>query len=214
MTIASPTSPHSEKTSDWRLFLKLAPYARNNLKGLGLAVTLLIPGAIARAVQPIVIGQAVSLLRNEDSTWAFLRNVPMSQGLNLIALMLFLTMVGRLVCDATQGLLVQKSGQRITADIRNDLFTHVTSLAVRFFDRTPVGKLITRLTSDVDALGEVFSTGAIGIIGDVILMLVIAVLMFTKQWQLATLLVLMLIPTALVIVYWQKQYRQANWIVR
>jgi len=128
--------------------------------------------------------------------------------------MLFMTMVGRLVCDATQGLLVQRSGQRITADIRNDLFTHVTSLAVRFFDRTPVGKLITRLTSDVDALGEVFSTGAIGIIGDVVLMLVIAVLMFTKQWQLATLLVLMLIPTALVIIYWQKRYRKANYDAR
>ena len=214
MTIASSTSHHSAKTSDWRLFLKLAPYARKNLKGLSLAVLLLIPGAIARAVQPIVIGQAVSLLRNENSTWAFLRNLPISQGLNLIALMLFMTMVGRLVCDATQGLLVQRSGQRITADIRNDLFTHVTSLAVRFFDRTPVGKLITRLTSDVDALGEVFSTGAIGIIGDVVLMLVIAVLMFTKQWQLATLLVLMLIPTALVIIYWQKRYRKANYDAR
>jgi ATP-binding cassette subfamily B protein len=177
-------------------------------------VLLLVPGATARAVQPIVIGQAVSLLRNENSTWAFLRNLPISQGLNLIALMLFMTMVGRLVCDATQGLLVQRSGQRITADIRNDLFTHVTSLAVRFFDRTPVGKLITRLTSDVDALGEVFSTGAIGIIGDVVLMLVIAVLMFTKQWQLATLLVLMLIPTALVIIYWQKRYRKANYDAR
>ena len=214
MTIASSTSHYSAKTSDWRLFLKLAPYARKNLKGLSLAVSLLIPGAIARAVQPIVIGQAVSLLRNENSTWAFLRNLPISQGLNLIALMLFMTMVGRLVCDATQGLLVQRSGQRITADIRNDLFTHVTSLAVRFFDRTPVGKLITRLTSDVDALGEVFSTGAIGIIGDVVLMLVIAVLMFTKQWQLATLLVLMLIPTALVIIYWQKRYRKANYDAR
>ena len=214
MTIASSTSHHSAKTSDWRLFLKLAPYARKNLKGLSLAVLLLIPGAIARAVQPIVIGQAVSLLRNENSTWAFLRNLPISQGLNLIALMLFMTMVGRLFCDATQGLLVQRSGQRITADIRNDLFTHVTSLAVRFFDRTPVGKLITRLTSDVDALGEVFSTGAIGIIGDVVLMLVIAVLMFTKQWQLATLLVLMLIPTALVIIYWQKRYRKANYDAR
>ena len=214
MTIASSTSHHSAKTSDWRLFLKLAPYARKNLKGLSIAVLLLVPGATARAVQPIVIGQAVSLLRNENSTWAFLRNLPISQGLNLIALMLFMTMVGRLVCDATQGLLVQRSGQRITADIRNDLFTHVTSLAVRFFDRTPVGKLITRLTSDVDALGEVFSTGAIGIIGDVVLMLVIAVLMFTKQWQLATLLVLMLIPTALVIIYWQKRYRKANYDAR
>jgi ATP-binding cassette, subfamily B, multidrug efflux pump len=123
-------------------------------------------------------------------------------------------MVARVICDSTQGFLVQRSGQRITADIRSDLFTHVTSLAVRFFDRTPVGKLITRLTSDVDALGEVFSTGAIGIIGDLVLMLAITVLMFAKQWQLASLLVMMLIPTALVIVYWQKRYRQANYDAR
>gem|GEM_PF-3768947 len=80
MTIASSNSHHSAKTSDWRLFLKLAPYARNNLKGLSIAVLLLVPGATARAVQPIVIGQAVSLLRNENSTWAFLRNLPISQG--------------------------------------------------------------------------------------------------------------------------------------
>jgi ATP-binding cassette, subfamily B, multidrug efflux pump len=214
MTIASPHLRPSEKTSDWRLFLKLVPYARNNLKGLGLAVSLLIPGALARAVQPIIIGQAVSLLGSEPSTWAFLRNVPTSTGLNLIALMLFLTLIGRLVCDSMQGFLVQKSGQRITADIRNDLFSHVTALGVRFFDRTPVGKLITRLTSDVDALGEVFSTGAIGIIGDVVLMIAIAALMFSKEWKLATLLVLMLIPTALFIVYLQKQYRQANYDAR
>jgi ATP-binding cassette, subfamily B, multidrug efflux pump len=218
MTIASPqASPRlrpSEKTSDWRLFLKLVPYARNNLKGLGFAISLLIPGALARAIQPIIIGQAVSLLGSEPSTWAFLRNVPTSAGLNLIALMLLLTIVGRLACDSMQGFLVQKSGQRITADIRNDLFSHVTALGVRFFDRTPVGKLITRLTSDVDALGEVFSTGAIGIIGDVVLMIAIAGLMFSKEWKLATLLVLMLVPTALFIVYLQKRYRQANYDAR
>ena len=211
MTIAS----HSEeKSSDWRLFLKLVPYARRNARIIIVAICLLIPAALARAVQPIIVGQVVSLLRQEDSRWSFLKNVPITDGLNIIVLLLLATMVARVICDSTQGFLVQRSGQRITADIRSDLFTHVTSLAVRFFDRTPVGKLITRLTSDVDALGEVFSTGAIGIIGDLVLMSAITVLMFMKQWQLALLLVLMLVPTALLIVYWQKQYRKANYDAR
>ena len=211
MTIAS----HSEeKSSDWRLFLKLVPYARRNSRIIIVAICLLIPAALARAVQPIIVGQVVSLLRQEDSRWSFLKNIPISDGLNIIALLLLATMVARVICDSTQGFLVQRSGQRITADIRSDLFTHVTSLAVRFFDRTPVGKLITRLTSDVDALGEVFSTGAIGIIGDLVLMSAITVLMFMKQWQLALLLVLMLVPTALLVVYWQKQYRKANYDAR
>ncbi len=216
MTIASPSanSTTPEKANDWRLFLKLVPYAKRNARIIIVAISLLIPAALARAVQPIIVGQVVSLLRREDSTWAFLKNMSIGDGLNTIALLLFATMIARVICDSIQGFLVQRSGQRITADIRSDLFTHVTSLAVRFFDRTPVGKLITRLTSDVDALGEVFSTGAIGIIGDLVLMLSIAVLMFTKQWQLAGLLVMMLIPTALVIVYWQKRYRQANYDAR
>ncbi len=215
MTIASPSTIHtSEKVNDWRLFLKLVPYAKRNARIIIVAIGLLIPAALARAVQPIIVGQVVSLLRREDSTWAFLKTMSTSDGLNTIALLLLATMIARVICDSIQGFLVQRSGQRITADIRSDLFTHVTSLAVRFFDRTPVGKLITRLTSDVDALGEVFSTGAIGIIGDLVLMLAITVLMFTKQWQLASLLVMMLIPTALVVVYWQKRYRQANYDAR
>ncbi len=211
MAIASHSN---EKSSDWRLFLKLVPYARRNARIIIIAICLLIPAALARAVQPIIVGQVVSLLRQEDSRWSFLKDIPISDGLNTIALLLLLTMVARVICDSAQGFLVQRSGQRITADIRSDLFTHVTSLAVRFFDRTPVGKLITRLTSDVDALGEVFSTGAIGIIGDLVLMSAITVLMFMKQWQLALLLVLMLVPTALLVVYWQKQYRKANYDAR
>ncbi|OUC14831.1 MAG: long-chain fatty acid--CoA ligase [Alkalinema sp. CACIAM 70d] len=209
-----PRSNSPRSDNDWRLFLQLLPYAKRYRKLLSVAVVLLVPSALARAIQPIVIGQAISLLRQEDSTWQFLRTWDLSTGLNFLAGLLLVTIVGRLVFDATQGYLVQKAGQRMTADIRYDLFTHVTSLAVRFFDRTPVGKLITRLTSDVEALGEVFSTGAIGIIGDFILMLTIMVLMFTKQWQLATLLVLILVPTSLLIVYLQKQYRTSNYAAR
>ena len=120
----------------------------------------------------------------------------------------------RLVLTGFQGYLVQKLGQKITAAIREDLFNHVTSLAVRFFDRTPVGKLITRLTSDVEVLGDVFSTGAIGIVSNLFSMLVIVGLMFSIQWQLACLLLLILLPITLVIIYFQQQYRQANYKAR
>lgn len=99
----------------------------------------------------------------------------------------------------------------MTTDIRNDLFYHVTSLAVKFFDRTPVGRLITRLTSDVDALGDVFSTGAIGIVNDLFSILVIAILMFMMEWKLALILVLMMVPVTAVIVYFQQQYRKENY---
>jgi ATP-binding cassette subfamily B protein len=176
-----------------------------------LSLVFLVPSAIATTLQPILIGQAVSLLRREPTTFGFLQGRSLSEGLNILTGLLLLTMVSRLVLDAAQGYLVQKVGQRITASIRNDLFDHVTALAVRFFDRTPVGRLITRLTSDVEALGEVFSTGAIGVVSDLFSMLVITVTMFTIQWQLATLLVLMLLPVTGLIVYFQQQFRKANY---
>ncbi|MCZ8104995.1 MAG: ABC transporter ATP-binding protein, partial [Burkholderiales bacterium] len=95
-----------------------------------------------------------------------------------------------------------------------DLFTHVTSLSSSFFDRSPVGRLVTRLTSDVEALGEVFASGAIGVVSDLVNILVIIITMFTLQWQLALLLVLMLFPVTALIIFFQKQYRIANYQVR
>ncbi|MBW4443266.1 MAG: ABC transporter ATP-binding protein/permease [Plectolyngbya sp. WJT66-NPBG17] len=211
-------SSRRSKETDWRLFLRLAPYARRNVRLLLLSMVFLVPSAIASTIQPILIGKAVSLLKQEPSAFdfpfGFLRDLSLSSGLNALTLLLLTTVVLRLVFDASQGFIVQNVGQRITANIRSDLFDHVTSLAVRFFDRTPVGKLITRLTSDVEALGEVFSTGAIGVVGDLFTMLVIAVTMFLYQWQLALLLILMLIPVTALIVYFQQQYRKANYRAR
>jgi ATP-binding cassette, subfamily B, multidrug efflux pump len=178
-----------------------------------ISIILLVPLAISGAVQPILIGQAISLIRAEP-TYEFLRGMPLSAGLNILAVMLMLTITFRLGLQSVQGYLVTKVGQIITTDIRNDLFAHVTSLAVRFFDRTPVGKLMTRLTSDVEALGEVFSSGAIGIVGDLFSILVIAIFMFTMQWQLALMLVLMMIPISALIVYFQYKYRLANYNTR
>jgi ATP-binding cassette, subfamily B, multidrug efflux pump len=214
MTAIPKKLRHIQPENDWRLFLRLMPYAKRNMKMLGVAVMFLIPSAVASAMQPVLIGQAVSLVRREKSTWAVFQQVSITQGMHMLVGLLFALLIGRLALDVTQVYLVQKVGQRVTAAIRMDLFEHVTSLAVRFFDRTPVGKLITRLTSDVDALGEVFSTGAIGIVGDLVSIVVMAILMFTQQWQLAILLSVMLIPMTGMIVYFQKQYRSANYEAR
>ncbi|HEY9802953.1 MAG TPA: ABC transporter ATP-binding protein [Leptolyngbyaceae cyanobacterium] len=202
------------RNNDWRLFLRLVPYARRNTKLLILALGLLLPVALANSVQPLLIGQAVSLIRNEPSAYEFLRNRPLSQGLYIIEGLLLLTIIIRLTLTGYQGYLLQNLGQKITAAIRQDLFHHVTSLAVRFFDRTPVGKLITRLTSDVEVLGDVFSTGAIGIFSNIVLMVVISGLMFSIQWQLASMLLVMLLPVTLLIIYFQRKYRKANYKAR
>jgi ATP-binding cassette, subfamily B, multidrug efflux pump len=170
MTHSSPISQANQtqrpRENDWRLFLRLVPYARRTGRLLFISMTLLLPLSIASAVQPLIIGQAISLIRSEDQTWSFLKERSLSDGISILIALLLLTIVIRLVFVAVQGFLVMKLGQQMTAWIREDLFDHVTALAVRFFDRTPVGRLITRLTSDVEALGDVFSTGAIGIIGD------------------------------------------------
>ncbi|MEB3356147.1 MAG: ABC transporter ATP-binding protein [Synechococcales bacterium] len=217
MTNSPATLPQNEQRStrqtDWRLVRLLFPYAKRRQRLLAIAMLLLIPLAIAEAVQPILIGQAVSLLRNEPTVW-FLQGRSLSSGLNILIGLLLVTITTRLALDGVQGYQVQKVGQRITADIRDDLFDHVTSLASRFFDRTPVGRLITRLTSDVEALGDVFSTGAVGIVGDLFSMIVITVTMLFVQWQLALLLLVLLLPITALIIYFQQQYRQANYRAR
>ncbi|MDJ0683015.1 MAG: ABC transporter ATP-binding protein [Xenococcaceae cyanobacterium MO_167.B52] len=199
--------------NDWRLFVKLLPYLGKNRLTLLVSLTLLVPLAIAGAIQPLIIGQAVSLLR-EEPTWSFLADVSLAQGINILVGLLLGTVVIRLMFASVQGYLVQKIGQEITASVREDLFAHVTSLASRFFDRTPVGKLVTRLTSDVEALGDVFASGAVGVVSDVVSIIAIVVTIYVVNWRLASILVLMLIPVTALIIYFQKQYRLANYRAR
>ncbi|MGK7957642.1 MAG: ABC transporter ATP-binding protein [Crocosphaera sp.] len=198
------------KQNDTRLILKLLPYIRRYPRLLLLSVSLLLPLSIAGAIQPLIIGQAVSLLRQEN-TWPFLEQLSLDQGLQFLIILLLITIIIRLVCTSSQGFIVQKLGQNITAAIRQDLFTHVTSLGTSFFNRTPVGRLITRLTSDVEALGDVFASGAIGVVSDAIYILFIIVTMFTVQPQLALMLLLMMLPVTLLIMYFQGQYRIGNY---
>lgn len=199
------------RESDWGLVRRLIPYAKESGGLLSLSLLLLVPVAIAGAIQPILIGDAVSLIRQKPAALPFLTGMPLESGINLLSGLLLLTILVRLALRGWQGYLVQAVGQRITSAIREDLFVHVTALSVRFFDRTPVGKLITRLTSDVEALGDVFSTGAIGIVSDLFSLIVVAAFMFALQWQLGLLLTLLLVPITALIVYFQMEFRKANY---
>jgi ATP-binding cassette subfamily B protein len=167
-------------------------------------MVLLIPLSVAGAVQPVLVQRGI------DGPIATGDLV----GLRWLCLWVFVTIALRLALQSWQGYLVQQVGQKITAEIRYDLFCHVTQLSLSFFDRTPVGKLITRLTSDVEALGEVFATGAVGIIGDVAAIAITALFMFSLRWDLALLLLLLIFPVTALIVYFQQEFRTANYKAR
>ncbi|ELS33973.1 MULTISPECIES: ABC transporter ATP-binding protein [Pseudanabaena] len=184
--------------------LSLLPYAKQNSKQLVISLLLLLPLSIASAVQPILVQQAIDRpIKSGDLL-----------GLRWICLVILLTIAIRLAFQSWQGYLVQEVGQKITADIRADLFRHVTSLSTSFFDRTPVGKLITRLTSDVEALGDVFATGAVGVLSDFAAIGTIAIFMFFLRWDLALMLLAMVIPVTGLIIYFQHEYRLANFKAR
>lgn len=210
-TVSASDEVRRPRTSDWRLFLRIVPYARPYKRSLLFSAFLLIPLSVAGAVQPILIGQAISLLRNEPTTYGLLRDVGLSNGLVWLSVLLFVTVLFRFGLQSVQGYQVTKVGQQITTDIRDDLFRHVLSLAAQFFDKTPVGRLITRLTSDVEALGDVFATGAIGIVSDLFSIVVIVIAMFALQWDLALLLVMLLVPISALIWYFQLEFRKANY---
>ncbi|MDE5068562.1 MAG: ABC transporter ATP-binding protein [Trichodesmium sp. St4_bin8_1] len=199
--------------TDWQLIQRLLNYTRPYKTLVATSLILLLPLSIAGTIQPLLVGQAISLILREK-TWLFLQQISLSQGLNTLAIILTLSIIVQFLFQSVQGFLVEKIGQQITADIRNDLFKHVLSLGVKFFDTAPVGKLITRLTSDVEALGDVFSTGAIGIIRDLFSILIIAVTIFILQWQLALTLILMMLPVTAIVIYFQQKYRHANYKAR
>ena len=212
-TSPPPETKVKNQNNDWWLFLKLIPYTRNSRGTLVICLILLVPLAVAGSIQPLIIGQAISLLR-EEPTWAFLNGGSVAQGINLLVGLLLITIAIRLMFASVQGYLVQKIGQEITAEVREDLFTHVTSLASSFFDRTPVGKLITRIASDVEALGNVFASGAVGVVSDFVSIVAIIITIYIVNWKLASILVFMLIPVTALIIYFQQQYRKANYKAR
>ena len=198
---------------DRQRLLRLIPYLGRDRRRLGLTLLLLIPVALAAAVQPLLVGQAIAVLRREP-TFAVLAAMTVPQALRLLVGLLLVAVLLRLGLQGIQTYNVQAVGQRLTARIRDDLFAHAMALSLRFHDRTPVGKLLTRLTSDVDALAEVFGSGAVGVLADLVTLVVIAATMIAIEWRLGLLLLISQIPVTLGILWLQRRYRKANYRVR
>jgi ATP-binding cassette subfamily B protein len=192
---------------------RLLPYLAEDRRRLLLSLVLLIPLAAAAAIQPLLVGQAIAVLRGEP-TLGWLQALPVAQALRLLVLTLLVAVLVRLGLQGLQSYNVQAVGQRLTARIRDDLFAHAMALSLRFHDRTPVGKLLTRLTSDVDALAEVFGSGAVGVLADLVTLLVIAITMLSIEWRLGLLLLSAQLPVVFGMLWLQRRYRRANYRVR
>ncbi len=87
--------------------------------------------------------------------------------------------------EFTQTYIMQWTGQKVMFDLRAQIFRHLQGLHIAFFDRNPVGRLVTRVTSDVDALNEMFTAGVVSIFEDIFVLLGILVIMLNMSWRLA-----------------------------
>jgi ATP-binding cassette subfamily B protein len=163
------------KVYDHRLARKLLRYLRPYRKAVAAAVVLLIMESGFRLLGPVLTQIAIDRYIQAG-------NLP---GLSLVSLA-FLALLGvQFVTAYAQTYLTNWTGQKIMYDLRMDIFSHVQKLPLRYFDRTPVGRVITRITSDVDALNELFTSGVVSIFGDVVSLAGIVAVMLWMDWRLA-----------------------------
>ena len=153
------------------------------LTGLELIRPMIIGNAIDRYITGETHERVVSAGREHweagEEADARFAGVLTAAGLYLAALLLLMLL------NRTQTLLLQKMGQDIIYDLRNELFRHVEKLTMRFFDVTPVGKIVTRLTNDVEAINEVFSNILVKLFRNVVKMIGLAVIMVSLNPRMA-----------------------------
>ena len=153
-----------------RLLVYLRPY-----RGLALlAVLLLFMSAGLALVGPLLTQRAldVAIPRHDMGLLATL------------AVLFLAALLLEFVVDYGQTLLTTYIGQRVMYDLRMQIFGHLQRLSISFFDRNPVGRLMTRVTSDVETLNELFSSGLVTVFGDVFTLIAIMTLMLVVDWRL------------------------------
>jgi ATP-binding cassette subfamily B multidrug efflux pump len=163
------------KAYDARIMRRLLQYLQPYRWRVVLAITVLLCSAGVQLVVPWVTGLAID------------RAIPARDtGLLLQLGAVFATsMVVGFILEATQIILTTTLGQRVMYDLRQQIFGHLQRLSLSFYDRSPIGRLMTRVTSDVEVLNELFSSGVVAVFGDVFTLVFIAVFMFAVDWKLA-----------------------------
>src|SRR5215469_5529773 len=108
-------------------------------------------------------------------------------GISQIALIYLISLLFSFGLEYAQTYLMQWTGQKVMFDLRSQIFRHLQRMHVGFYDKNPVGRLVTRVTTDVDALNEMFTAGVVAIFEDVFVLTGIVVIMLKMDWRLALL---------------------------
>ncbi|WP_372340064.1 ABC transporter ATP-binding protein [Parapedobacter lycopersici] len=149
---------------------------------IGSIVLTLVMAAVAPAL-PMLIEYTLDRFILQNDT----------DGLRMMLILMLGLLLLQTVIRYFHTLMTNTLGQSVIRDLRIDVFNHITGLRLKYFDRTPIGRLITRTISDLETIANIFSEGLLQIIGDVLQLVVILGVMFYSDWKL-TLIVLIPMP--------------------
>lgn len=163
------------KAFDGPLARRLVTYVRPyGWLVVGAVLVLMLEGAL-QLVPPMLTRHVIDVGIPAGDGGAILRS----------ALVLVAALLAQVACGYTETLLTGILGQRVMHDLRRQVFAHLQRLPITFFDRNPVGRLVTRVTSDVESLNELFASGVVAGLGDLFTLLAITILMVLVDWRLA-----------------------------
>ena len=211
------TTQHEEealgKAYDSRLMNRLLRYMKPYAWRVALALALvaivtpleLAPPAIFRKAIDSYFVPAMNHVLPESRAWT---------GIGWLSLIFFAVLTFDFLAQYVQIRIMQRVGQQTMYDMRREIFGHLQRLPMGYFDRNPVGRLVTRVTTDVDALNDLFAAGVVTMINDFFLLAVMAGLLFSIDWRLA-LDALAVLPGILIVTLIFRHYvREANRKIR
>jgi len=172
------------KAYDSHLMKRLLKYLKPYRLWIALAIILTIGISLATTIRPYLTRIAIDkYIVNKDGI-----------GLRNIILILFGTLVIQGLLQYVMTYLTQWIGQRTIYDLRMQLFRHLQGLSMSFFDKNPVGRLVTRLTNDIEVLNEMFSSGIVMVFADIFTIAGILFFMFSQSWELTLISLSVIIP--------------------
>ncbi len=189
------------KAYDGRLMRRLLTYLRPYKLQTALSALAMLFKAGSDVLGPYLVKIAVDTYMTDTPpaklSWVaqHLSRTPMT-GITQVACLYLGALLVTYVLEFLQTYLMQWTGQKIMFDLRSQIFRHLQRMHPAFFDHNPVGKLVTRVTSDVDALNEMFTSGVLAIFEDVFVLAFIVIIMLRMSWPLA-LLTISVIPAIL-----------------
>jgi ATP-binding cassette subfamily B multidrug efflux pump len=177
------------KAYDSRLMKRLLGYLRTYAWQVTVALTAIILKAGCDVLQPFLVKVAIDrYLSPQANTSTFLAGWLSPNALTGVAQLASIylgLLVASFLFDFLQTYYMQWTGQKVMFDLRSQIFRHLQRMHLAFFDRNPVGRLVTRVTSDVDAVNEMFTSGVVSIFEDVFVLAGIISIMLLLDWKLA-----------------------------